>query len=171
MICPACGYDNIEGADVCDECEQSLVFASKPQPRSSLERSIVKDRIRLLAPPTPITVPSATPVRDVLHLLVDRKIGCVLVVDDDKLLGIFSERDALLRLGADAPSIGHEPVSKYMTATVESLSPDDRIAFALHKMDLGGFRHIPLVEDGRPRGVISIRDILRYMTTTILTAS
>src|SRR5690349_21754009 len=171
MICPACGYDNIEGADACEECEQSLVFASKLQPKSSLERSIVKDRIRLLAPPTPVAVTSTTAVREVLKLLVDRKIGCVLVVDGDKLVGIFSERDALMRLNSEAQARGHEPVSKYMTSTVESLGPDDRIAFALHKMDLGGFRHIPIVDGGRPSGVISIRDILRYMTTTILTAS
>jgi CBS domain-containing protein len=171
MICPACGYDNIEGVDVCEECEASLVFASNPQPKSKLERQIWKDRIKLLAPQTPLAVASGTPVRDVLKLLVDRSIGCVLVVDEGKLAGIFSERDALMRLGPDAQSLGHEPVSKYMTASVESLGLDDRIVFALHKMDIGGFRHVPIVEDGQPRGVISIRDILRYMTTTILTAS
>jgi CBS domain-containing protein len=112
------------------------------------------------------------PVRDVLKLLVDRSIGCVLVVDGGKLAGIFSERDALLRLNVDAQALGHEPVSKYMTSPVESLGLEDRIAFSLHKMDIGGYRHIPILgEDGQPCGVISIRDILRYMTTTILTAS
>src|SRR5687768_16674497 len=102
MICPVCGYDNIDGVDTCDECEASLVFGSKPQPKSNLEKSIWKDRIKLIAPPTPLAVTSTTPVRDVLKLLVDRSIGCVLVVDDDKLVGIFSERDALLRLNVDA---------------------------------------------------------------------
>ncbi len=171
MLCPACGHKNIEGVDACEKCEQSLVFASKPQPKSGLERSIWKDRISLLAPSTPLAVSSATPVREVLKLLVERSIGCVLVVDDSKLVGIFSERDALLRLNADAQTRGHEPVGKFMTSPVESLGLDDRIAFALHKMDIGGFRHIPVLENGEPRGVISIRDILRYMTTTILTAS
>ena len=171
MICPACGYENIEGSDVCEMCEGSMVFASKPQPKSALEHRIWKDRIRVLAPHEPLMVTSTMPVRDVLKLLVDRSIGCVLVVDDGKLAGIFSERDALLRLNVDAQALGHEPVSKYMTAPVESLGLDDRIVFALHKMDIGGFRHIPVLEDGQPRGVISIRDILRYMTTTILTAS
>lgn len=170
MICPACGYENIDGVDTCEECEASLVFQSKLQPKSNLERHIGKDRIKLLSPPTPLSVTSNTPVRDVLKLLVDRKIGCMLVVDDGKLVGIFSERDALLRLNTDAAALGGEPVSKYMTSPVESLSLDDRIAFALHKMDLGGYRHVPIVEDGRPCGIISIRDILRYMTTTILAA-
>jgi CBS domain-containing protein len=171
MICPACGYDNIEGVDVCEECEASLVFISTPQPKSKLERHLWKDRIKLLAPQTPLAVTPDTPVRDVLKLLVNRSIGCLLVVEAGKLVGIFSERDALMRLGADAQALGHEPISKYMTAPVESLGLDDRIVFALHKMDIGGFRHVPIVQDGEPRGVISIRDILRYMTTTILTAS
>ena len=171
MICPACGYDNIEGVDVCEECEASMVFASNPQPKSKLERHIWKDRIKLLAPQPPLSVRSTTPVRDVLKLLVDRSIGCLLIVDDGKLVGIFSERDALLKLGEDVQRLGSEPVSKYMTASVESLGMEDRIAFALHKMDIGGFRHLPICEGGQPKGVISIRDILRYMTSTILTAS
>lgn len=168
MICPACGFDNIEGVDVCEECEHSLVFASKPQPKSPLERSVWKDRIRVLAPRSPLAVPASAAVRDVLRLLVERSIGCVLVVEEGKLVGIFSERDALLRLNTEAQALGDQPVSNFMTSTVECLGMDDRIAFALHKMDIGGYRHIPIVENGQPCGVISVRDILRYMTSTIL---
>jgi CBS domain-containing protein len=170
MICPACGYDNIDGVDTCEECEASLVFQSKPEPKSNLEKSIWKDRIKLLSPVKPLAVTPRTTVREVLKLLVDRRIGCVLVVDDGKLVGIFSERDALLRLNADAAALGSEPISNYMTSPAESLGLEDRIAFALHKMDVGGYRHIPIVDGGSPCGIISIRDILRYMTTTILAA-
>jgi CBS domain-containing protein len=168
MNCPYCGYENIEGADECDECQQPLLHLSKPQPRSPLERSIVKDRIRSLSPKPPLSVAPGTPVSEVLTLLVDNAIGCVLVTDGDDLVGIFSERDALLRLNTQAAELGDRPISDFMTPHVETLELDDRIAFALHKMDLGGYRHIPILDDGQVCGVISVRDILRYMTDTIL---
>lgn len=170
MICPACGYANLEGADVCDKCEQSLSHLSKPRPKSQLERSIWKDQISLLAPRPPLSVSPETPVVDVLKLLVDRSIGCVPVVAENRIVGIFSERDALLRLNTEATKLAQRPVSEFMTPAVETLQLDDRIAFALHKMDVGGYRHLPILEQGELRGIISVRDILTYMTTTILTA-
>jgi CBS domain-containing protein len=170
MICSACGYANIEGADVCDRCEQSLTHMSKPRPKSNLERSIWKDHLRLLSPRSPLCVTPEASAGEVLKLLVDRSIGCVLVVKDEQVVGIFSERDALMRLNTEAAELSSHPVSEFMTPAVESLQLDDKIAFALHKMDFGGYRHLPVLEDGQLRGVISVRDILRYMTTTILTS-
>ena len=55
-----------------------------------------------------------------------------------------------------------------MTAGPETLDLDDKIAFAIHKMDLGGFRHVPIMRDGDVIGVISARDILRYLTDSVL---
>jgi CBS domain-containing protein len=170
MICPACGHTNLEGADVCDRCEQSLAFQSKPRPKSNLERSIWKDRLRVLSPRAAMSVAPDMPVGQVLQLLVERGIGCVPVEQDGKVVGIFSERDALMRLNIDAVKLAERPVAQFMTSPADSLDIDDKIAFALHKMDLGGYRHIPVLEQGQLRGVISVRDILRYMTTTILTA-
>ncbi len=54
-----------------------------------------------------------------------------------------------------------------MTRSVETLELDDRIAFALHKMDVGGYRHIPVLRDGRVTGIISVRDILNYITARL----
>ena len=170
MICPYCGKDNIEGADVCYNCQEPLDHLSLPTPKTRVEQALMRDRLRVLGPRTPVVVPPSAPVGDVLRLMIEHRIGCALVVDDDKLVGIFTERDVLLRINTDIDNCRSEPVSKFMTADPVTLEETDKIAFALHKMDLGGYRHIPVMKDGRVHGVISIRDILNYITDELVAA-
>ncbi|MEX0714021.1 MAG: CBS domain-containing protein [Pirellulales bacterium] len=175
LICPFCGDENIDGADVCEQCQQPLEFLSKPRPASRIEYSLVRDRVYMLAPGRPVVVEADTRVRNVLRLLVDRKVGCVVVVRrtadaPDAVVGIFSERDALLRLNTDVAEVADQPISQFMTPSPEMVESDASIAFALHKMDIGGYRHLPVLTDGRTSGVISIRDILRYVTDGLLAA-
>ncbi|MFT3771567.1 MAG: CBS domain-containing protein [Minicystis sp.] len=117
-----------------------------------------------LWPKSPSAVAPDTTVGDVLQKMVDERIGCVMIVDQGKLLGIFSERDALMKLNVDAAKHFSRPISQFMTQGVVTLEADDRIAYALHKMNVGGYRHVPILFDGKLAGVISIRDILRYLT-------
>jgi len=166
--CPACGYENIDGVDTCERCESPMAFLSKPQPKSWIERSILKDQIAALCPRKPLIVSPATPVADVLKIMVEKKIGCVLIVENEKASGIFSERDALMRLGADYAALTSRPISDFMTPNPETVMLNDRIAFALHKMDLGGYRHIPVLDEGKVVGVISVRDILRYIAEDLI---
>ena len=79
-------------------------------------------------------------------------------------MGIFSERDLLTKV-AD-PTWNHlsRPVQDFMTADPETVRPTDTLAFVLHKMDVGGYRHLPVLKDGQPLGMISVRDMLRHMT-------
>jgi CBS domain-containing protein len=102
---------------------------------------------------------------------VANRIGCVLVTETDKLVGIFSERDALMRLGGDAAQLVTSPISEFMTRNPEALDIDAKIAFALHKMDVGHYRHVPVLEKDRVRAVVSIRDILQYITQDLLAAA
>lgn len=170
LLCPYCEHENIDGADVCDECSQPLIAQSMPRPATSLERAIMKDRIELLEPREPLVVEPDAPVAMVVKLMHDHRVGCAVVVDDERhVLGIFSERDALMRLGADYPALSQRPVSQFMTAPAATLQEDDKIAFALHRMDLGGYRHVPITDGDRITGVISVRDILRYLTDRLLT--
>jgi CBS domain-containing protein len=167
IVCPDCAFENIEGADTCDGCQQPLSHLSLRMPTSSVEASLFRDRIAVLEPSRPATVSSDAPVSEVLAKMAGQKIGCIIVVDGQTIAGIFSERDALLRLGVDAPQLWDRPISEFMTPQPETLEADDKIAFALHKMDLGGYRHVPILKDGRLEGVISVRDILRYLTQRI----
>jgi CBS domain-containing protein len=168
VMCPYCGDENIDGADLCEQCQQPLDYLSKRTPNSGLEHAILKDRVYALAPRQPVVVAPQTPISQVLDMLVGYSIGCVVVVDGNDVVGIFSERDALTRLNTEAAALGDRPVSEFMTPSPETIESDAKIAFALHKMDIGGYRHVPVVTSGRITGVISIRDILDYITANLL---
>ena len=154
----------MDGADECERCNQSLTFLSKPRGHTAIEKAIFRDRIDVLKPREHPQVGSETPVGRVLELLVEKRVGCALVVDGDALVGVFSERDALLRLNTEATALSDRPIRQFMTPSPVTLQITDKIAFALHRMALGGYRHIPVMSDGRLIGVISVRDILGYIT-------
>ena len=169
-ICPNCGRENIPGVDECEKCGQSLTEMSEYRPTLPLAKGLVDDPIATLQPRIPVAVSSTAHVGDVLNLMIDRRIGSVLVADGDNLLGIFSERDALVRLNTEAAKLKDRPISEFMTPSPTTLSLEASIAFAVHKMALGGYRHLPILTNGKPTGMISIRDVLRYMTEKLQSA-
>jgi CBS domain-containing protein len=166
ILCPACGSENLDGADLCDQCQLSLTDLSLPQASTALELGLLKDRIEILKPRPPLMVRPETPVGEVLKQMVADRMGCAAVTDDSgRLLGIFTERDALMRLNVDAAKMASKPVSSVMTTNPATLRARDKIAYALHRMNVGGFRHIPILDDEEKLvGVISIRGILAYLT-------
>ena len=170
--CPLCEFANIEGADLCEQCGQPLDDAHELLAKNAVEHGLLVDVIDSLSPKTPVVVDATTSVKDVLGLLVSQKIGCVFIHQDDAIVGVFSERDALIRVGAEVSKLADEPISKFMTRNPQSLPNNARIAFAVHRMDVGGFRHVPIVDgESRAIGVISVRDILRYLAEKIAVAS
>jgi CBS domain-containing protein len=114
----------------------------------------------------PVTVPPDAPLSRAADLMRTRKVSAIAVVERKKpkrLVGIFTERDLVCRA---LPSRGwaKAQVKKYMTADPETLQPGDPVAYALNKMSVGGFRHVPLVDgDGRPTGMISAGDLLEFL--------
>ena len=169
--CPYCGIENIDGADHCEECQQPLDYLSKPRPATPIERSLAKDRVSSLHPKPPLTVAPEQAVGKVLELMVEHQVGCVVVVRGEQIVGVFSERDALDRLNVNFASLADRPVSQFMTPSPETVDSEARIAFAVHKMDVGGYRHMPVVTQGGISGVISVRDVLRYITQKLRAAN
>lgn len=165
--CPFCGQENTEGTDVCMDCQHSLTDLSNPSLVSPVERGLMKDRIKALSPKTPLTVTPQTPISEVLKQMIDASIGCVMIVDGDQLQGIFSEYDAVRKVGANAAQLAERPISTVMTSSPITLEAKDKIAYALHKMHVGGYRHLPIMTNGKLTGVISIRDILAYLSERI----
>ena len=111
-----------------------------------------------------VAVPPGTTIGQAARIMKEHRIGCLLVEDDGKLIGIFTERDILTKL----VGTGYDPatvrVDGVMTRDPETLTPEDPIAFALQRMSVGGFRHVPLVDaDGRPVGILSVKDIVDYL--------
>lgn len=112
----------------------------------------------------PVAVGLDATVHDALAVMLDRDIGAILVLDRDGLLqGIFSERDLLEKVAGPCENYDR-PVRDFMTAKPASVSRSSTLAVALDKMDAGGYRHLPIVEDGKPVGVVSVRDMLRHIT-------
>ena len=165
MDCPYCERPVIEGADHCDECGLPLDDRSLPPPDSAVELALLTDRVSQFEGRRPLLISATLPVREAIKLLALNNIGCMLVVDKSELVGIFTERDVLMKVTDNLADLGDKPVSQFMTAHVESLPKTAKVAFALHRMDLGGYRHVPILnETGRPVGIFSIREMLRYLT-------
>ena len=164
-LCPHSGCDNIGGADDCAQCGQPLDDTHLAPPNSEVERSLLRDRIGGLVSKTAVTATPTTPIADVLRLMVEKGIGCVVIIDGDRPIGVFSERDALRKINTQAPELAASPVCEFMTPNPQTLVADAKIAFAVQRMDLGGYRHLPIVgQHGELIGIVSARDILRHLT-------
>jgi len=130
-----------------------------------VERSLMEDPVSVLKPSNAVTLPPTATVAEAIQTMLTRNIGALLIVaDNGKLLGIFSERDLLTKVSGAERDYATKPVLKFMTPNPETVKPTDSLGFALHKMDVGGYRHLPVQKDGHPLGMISVRDMLRYIT-------
>ena len=97
-----------------------------------------------------------------IKTLAERKIGAVLVISQGGIEGILSERDIVRALGERGAAVLDEPVSAVMTRKVVSCKQADTVAAIMEIMTSGKFRHLPVVEDGRVVGLISIGDIVKW---------
>jgi CBS domain-containing protein len=164
MYCPACGTLNLPGNDSCGNCRLPLAHLDEPALHDRVERSLMTDHITVLEPRSPCTVSIDTTVGAALNRMIELTVGALLVTGpEDRLVGILTERDFLAKI-AGQPGFEKMSVREFMTAEPETVSPTDTLAFALSKMDAGGYRHLPVVLDGKPVGMISVRDILRHLT-------
>ena len=116
-------------------------------------RSIIEKRKVLTAPPT-------TTVFEAARLMQKHDVSAVMVVEDERLVGIFTERDALFRVIAEVRSPKSTQIGSVMTANPRTIDADRPFAHALLVMHDGGFRHLPVVANGRPVGMVSARDAL-----------
>jgi len=92
------------------------------------------------------------------EVMVEQRIGAILIIEEGKLRGIFTERDALCRVMAQCRDPGMTPLSGVMTSNPKAVSPDTRATEALLMMHDGGFRHLPVVQEGTVIGIVSLRD-------------
>jgi signal-transduction protein with cAMP-binding, CBS, and nucleotidyltransferase domain len=165
MRCPQCGFDNLMGSDICDNCGADLAGRDTPDPATSYQGPLLGEHLHDLDIATPQVVDAGTSTSDAVRLMHEHATDCLLVVDAGRLVGIFTDRDAVLKVAgrtADA-----RPLAEVMTRDPVVLRHDDTVAVAINKMAVGGFRHIPIVEDGRPTGVVSARDIFHHLAESL----
>ena len=96
-----------------------------------------------------------------INILTERKIGAVLVMSQGRLEGILSERDIVRVLGERGAGVLDEPIDAVMTHKVVSCRESDTVSSIMEMMTLGKFRHLPVVEDGKVVGLISIGDVVK----------
>jgi CBS domain-containing protein len=165
MICPDCGHDNIEGMDRCENCMKPLRDLDVPRPDATrgLVRSVMEDDLHHLLEDTILSVSPETPVQEVIRRMKEDASSCALVIEGDKLAGIFTEHDVLCKLSAGKEAALRAPISELMTPHPDVLRETDSVAAALNKMAVGRYRNVPVQrEDGSYR-LMSIGHVLKYI--------
>jgi hypothetical protein len=110
MDCPACGQENLTGMEVCDNCGADLAGQDVPQSALTFRGRLLGEHLDELGAPPPLTVAPETPIETVIARMHDAEADCVLVVADDRLVGIFTDRDAVVKAAGKrldgSPGIG-----------------------------------------------------------------
>jgi CBS domain-containing protein len=115
---------------------------------------------------SPIACARNATIRQAIEAMHLQRTGCVLVVEQERLLGIFTERDVLTKVSGQDVNIDRVQVGEYMTPDPACLGLDDELVYALNQMSVGGYRHIPLLDDeGRPVGIVAMQHIVDYLVS------
>lgn len=145
--------------------EEEAIADERAAEAAHLGAAILHRPIRQVATMKPaVCIAPDASVRAAIEQMNQHGVGCVLVTRDTRLLGIFTERDVVTKVVAAKLDIDRTHVDAVMSHDPVALSPDDRIAYALNKMSMGGYRRIPLVDDaGRVLGVVTMRNVVDYL--------
>jgi CBS domain-containing protein len=119
-------------------------------------------RVSVLQTDDYIAVSPHTPLAQAIEAMKTDEGGCVIISDDGRVAGIFTERDLLTKVLGDKVNMD-SPISEWMQPAVQTLSPDNTIGDAVRLMNERSFRNIPLVKDGELVGSISVFDIITYL--------
>jgi CBS domain-containing protein len=128
-----------------------------------LSRNLRVDSVARLQPTPPHAIEDREPVAAAVEAMRRAKVGCLLVTRGGKLVGVFTDRDLLARvLGPGLPlSI---PMAECLTPNPVTVHPKDSVQTAIKRMETGGYRHLPVVDDAnRPVGILSARRVVHYL--------
>ncbi len=161
MICPVCRFGNFPGDDTCANCGADLWNADTPQQVTTFRGELLGLHLDELGAPEPQVIEAEAPITQAIERMRAEGVDCLLVTEAGALVGIFTDRDAILKVaGRDVADL---TVGDVMTHDPVILRSGDPVAVAIHKMAVGGFRHVPIVRDGVPVGVVSARDVFRHL--------
>lgn len=129
----------------------------------NLAKSLKVESVCRLAPTPPLQLSSTQTVAEAVALLRKEQVGCLLICEDHKLVGIFTERDLMRRILAPGKPLTL-PLAECMTPNPTAVDPKESISTAIARMESGGYRHLPVVDEmGRPQGVLSVKQIVHYI--------
>jgi CBS domain-containing protein len=154
-INPELSREDVDSFDHDEEKLESIELGS----------ALLRDTLKNALSNRGLVLDEQTPLADALREMREHRQGCILVTHEGKLSGIFTERDVLMKVVGTNIDLERTPIRPYMTRDPVRLPQDAIVAYALNKMCVEGFRHVPLTdEQGRPVGVVSMRDIIEYLS-------
>ncbi len=166
MLCPVCHHDNYEGEDRCANCGADLSSSDIPQDLDDYHDTILGEHLDALSTGSPLVIDPGMAVADAIRQMHQTGTDCLLACEDGRLVGVFTDRDAFVK--AVDKRLQLFKVRDFMTPDPVVLRRDDTLAVAIHKMAVGEFRHIPIVDDDlRPLGVVSAADVFRHIVTSL----
>ncbi|HWP82344.1 MAG TPA: CBS domain-containing protein [Bacteroidota bacterium] len=149
-------YDEVD--DELSQMYEEDVRSTKVFDSSTFKRPIKHLRVR-----KPLQVSPSQTVAEAIAMMNEKGLGCVVVSEQEKLVGIFTERDVLKKVVGKIDA-GKVMVKDVMTPHPEAFQPEDSIAFVLNAMHVGGYRHVPIVdENNKPIAVVSVKDIVAFI--------
>lgn len=148
--------------------DETYFDSPEPRERGSFDVALLNEPVSVLRAHKPVVFSATATVTDAAHAMKRGHCGCVVVTEDgtadSKVVGIFTERDVLFRIVDQGRDPTRLLLAEVMTPEPETLSLRSSVAYALNKMCVGGFRHIPIVDDARrPSFVVSVRDVVEFL--------
>jgi CBS domain-containing protein len=148
--------------------EELYFERAETTPRAGFDAALLREPVSVLRVRSPLVLSMTATVTEAVRAMQAGHTGCVLVTDDgtpdSKINGIFTERDVLFRIVDRGRNPAQLPLAEVMTPDPETLSIRSAVAYALNKMSVGGFRHVPVVDDDlRPAFVVSVRDVVEFL--------
>lgn len=133
------------------------------KPHMELTRNLKLDEVARLKPTPPHAVAPDATIGDAVRLMRQKHVGCLLVCENNHLVGIITERDLLKRVLAVSRPLS-DTVDKVMTRDPTTVFSHDSVRRAMIRMQKGGYRHLPVVNDaGHPVGVLSVKRVIHYL--------
>jgi CBS domain-containing protein len=110
-----------------------------------------------------VSIEPAATLKSAATLLAEKRIGAVLILGaDHRIIGILSERDIVRAIGERGVAALDEPVSQTMTRKVSTCTEGETLVSIMERMTEGKFRHVPVVDQGRLAGIVSIGDVVKH---------
>ncbi len=169
VTCPSCGVENIAGLDSCEQCLHSLMQKDIPRPKkndSYQSALMTAPMTELLTGKDLLVAHPNDSVEKIVKIFKKEKKSSILVYKDHKLVGIVTNRDLLNKVAGKYKDLSKVKAEEIMTRKPEFVRANDPIAYVVNKMAMGGYRRVPVLrKDGTPLSIITIKDVMSFLST------
>ncbi len=151
-----------------EEFKDPLENYDPPKYSDPLEKALIEESVAAIQATPFTTIAPDTPIRDAINNMVTQEIACLMVEQDGKLVGVFSDRDLLKHVATDYENMKDRPVSDAMTVRPVFVRQDDSSALALNVVAVSGYRHVPVLDvNDKIVGIISPQRISAFLQSNL----